>query len=142
MKHLFASLSFTAIVTLSLSQSTTSNNNQNFTQTRFIGFNNNYPLSIRTNSAQRMFINDGSGINAGYVGIGLNFSSPIFPLHVVGDPNSLMPQGWKRGIAISNQGSLAFLKSGTSADNDFFMAAPSGSPNGDFFVGMSNNLCI
>ena len=56
------------------------NNNNPNSAPPIIGTDNtwNSPLIFHTNGTQRMFINNSSGINAGYVGIGLNFSSPIF----------------------------------------------------------------
>ena len=84
-----------------------------------------------------MFINNGTGFNAGYVAIGLNYNAPKFPLHVVGDVTSVFPQGWNRAITVSHNGAIAFLREGSQipgANNDFFMGAPSSSPNGDFYL--------
>lgn len=114
------------------------NNNQSGQQDRFFGFQNNFGLSIRTNDITRMWFNNASGLNAGYIGIGQNFTNPQAPLHVVGGGS--FTQGGKKAITISNKGSLTFLKDGSGADNDFLMAAPSSSPNGDLYFGVVSSI--
>jgi hypothetical protein len=83
-KTIFSCIALIAFSSSAFSQSSTANNNQNAGQTKFIGFNNNFPLRIHTNGTQRMHINQNrnsaiggilGGFNVvtdGYVGIGPN----------------------------------------------------------------------
>ena len=49
----------------------------------FLGTTNNQPLRFQTNGIQRIHINPGgAGVNAGFVGIGNNFTSPQNRLHL------------------------------------------------------------
>lgn len=61
--------------TFAISQSTTANNNQNFFGTKYLGFQNNWGLSVRTDGITRMRFNpsgsDFQGVGTGgYIGIG------------------------------------------------------------------------
>ena len=136
MKKITILLGLYALPFIGEAQSTTANNNQNPTlQNRFIGFNNNFPLSVRTNGIQRMSIRSGFGPLSGYIGIGNNFSNPQSPLHVQGSGN-FSNLGWTRGITLSNFGALTFSNTGIPGVNSsFFMGAPSNTPQGDFYFG-------
>ena len=54
-----------------------------------IGTTQNNPLNFITNSAQRMFIQNGTGTTAGFIGIGNNFNTPLNLLHLNDFPTNI-----------------------------------------------------
>ena len=106
-------LGLTALPLMGLSQSTTATNFQ--TGNRFIGFNNNFPLSIRTNGIQRTKLNGSlnyningfNGVRSGYFLIGNNIapatnyfngnnSGAFSQLHLMGRDGTFIQEGGYR----------------------------------------------
>ncbi len=119
-------------------QSSTSSNWQNVGQTNFIGYINNFPLLIKTNNTTRMHINGNGTVAAGvftdgFIGIGTN--NPISPLHIVGNQQA-NAQGWRRGLTLSYNAAIQWDGDG---ERGFFMAHPSGTPNGNWYAGINSN---
>lgn len=120
----------------------TINGNGNTTgATNFLGTTNNEPINFRTNNTQRMIIQDGTAPTAGYVGIGTNFNTPLFPLHVQADPNNTITNSWSPAILMSNEAALMW-QAAPSASGNFFMGFPSNTPLGDFWCGMTTTSSI
>lgn len=74
-------------------QSTTATNLQNFPQTRFLGFSNNFGVSLRTANITRMWVNpNGTTYNGiatdGYIGIGFDPTDVRSRLTITGTNNS------------------------------------------------------
>ncbi|PHR49618.1 MAG: hypothetical protein COA32_00375 [Fluviicola sp.] len=80
--------------TFAISQSTTATNNQNNAGTRYLGFQNNWGLSVRTDGITRMRINPsgslfgGSVPTDGYIGIGDNPADIRSRLTITGTNNT------------------------------------------------------
>jgi hypothetical protein len=120
-----------------LSQSTTATNNQNVgNPNRFLGFQNNFGVSMRTNNITRMWVNGDIGLTSGFIGI--NNNNPQFRLHVTGSGQATQ-QGWTRGILLSNEGALMW-EGAPNTNRNYFMGHSSSNPGGNFWQGFATGI--
>jgi hypothetical protein len=84
MKKLKLALGLMILPFIGLSQSTAATNNQNVLQTRYLGFDNNFPLRTVTAGITRTILmgTAPAGSISGALGLGAGLNTPLAKLHV------------------------------------------------------------